>query len=164
MYVIKGALGAYIMMTFRTGALYPTCFMITELTALTDNMNWYTKTLRLPYMKEPHKSLWRSKGLPRLRAASFILFRVWVPPFVIIKSATLTGGWLPLAQGWLRLKWYVSIPGFAIILLFSLLNFAWTWVITMKCFKAGQHLSPRITGYDPIERQTEVDVGRKATK
>lgn len=137
------------MITNQAGALYPTSFMVTEITALSDNLNWYTKTLVLPYLAEPSRSFWRNTALPRLRAASFILCRVWIPPYVIIKSAIISGGWIELAKGWLSLKWYISIPGFTILILFTLLNFAWTHAITMKCFKKS-HASPKLTGYEEV--------------
>jgi hypothetical protein len=124
------------MMTFKTGAIYPTFFMVTEITAVSDNMNWYIKILLLPRLQGTFiGSLLHDRILPIVRALSFWVGRVWIGPYSIYKSAMITGGRSYLLQGWMRLPWYLALSGSSIILLFCFLNIVWTLVITKKCFK-----------------------------
>ena len=129
---ILGVTGSLIMMVWRTGTVYATFFMLTEITAVTDNLNWYIKNLVIPDMVEPRRSFLRDNVLPLGRAASFVFGRVWVGPFALDKSAEMCGGWVGLWRGWARLPLHLSIPGFSIILLFCLLNYVWTYVICLK--------------------------------
>ena len=120
------------MLFCKTGTIYATFFMVTEITAITDNLNWYYKALWLVELKGPKKAWIKDQVLPCTRALTFIFGRVWIGPYSIYKGAVICGGWYPLVKLWYTVPWYISLPGLSIILLFCFLNIVWTYVITMK--------------------------------
>ena len=109
--------------------------MITELTAVTDNLFWYYKMLVLPTVPGKRKMKLKKEILPLIRASSFVLFRVWVGPYSIYKSASLSGGWINMFSEWASMPLYLTVIGPTLILTLTLLNVVWTAVIIQKYFK-----------------------------
>jgi hypothetical protein len=130
---IMGVSGSFFMMWGRTGAYYTVWFMITELTAIFDNMNWYFKTLYMPDIEPESKRKW-DKFLAVCRATSFVITRLPIGPYSLYKSTFKFKDDIGLLNQWMSLPLTISIPGSLLILLFSFLNTAWTLVLIKKAF------------------------------
>jgi hypothetical protein len=130
---LLGVTGSILMMWGRTGAYYSTWFMITEITAVFDNLNWYCKTLYMPDISVESRRKW-DKFLAITRALSFVITRLPIGPYSLYKSTFKFKNEIGLLNQWLSLPYTISIPGSLMIFLFTFLNTAWTMVLVKKAF------------------------------
>jgi hypothetical protein len=121
------------MMWGRTGAYYSTWFMITEITAVFDNFNWYFKTLYMSDISVESRRKW-DKFLAVTRALSFVITRLPIGPYSLYKSTFKFKNNIGLLNQWLSLPYTISIPGSLMVFLFTFLNTAWTMVLVKKAF------------------------------
>ncbi|KAH6599372.1 hypothetical protein BASA50_003069 [Batrachochytrium salamandrivorans] len=150
-----GALGAIIMLVYKKGAIYPCYFMITEFTAIINNMLWYVKTIRdadvarnermkagggsaKSDLKPPPPPSLLYVNLMYIRAWAFVFLRVWVGPYALWVSVVGLGGWEPLLKEWMVLPLPALVIGSISFAMFTLLNFIWTPAVFAKATKAAQ--------------------------
>ena len=126
------------MIMYEKAAYFSSMFMITEITALTDNLMWYYKMLVLPDQKDDGLRKRQKKSLAFFRAFIFVFMRVWIGPFAIYKASQVNGSFYEMLHGWTKMPLGVSIPGISITLLLCFLNFVWTFVIVNKYWSEGQ--------------------------
>ncbi|KAJ3112472.1 hypothetical protein HDU96_004519 [Phlyctochytrium bullatum] len=168
-----GAYGALGMMFGRQMSIFPVYFMVTEATAVFHNMVWYYQTF---FEKKPAPPAINSTDektvepaalatpaptpldpvtttLLHLRAASFIILRVWcapwsifhavkvehlmrhgtvaasgevvVPPMTVKTFFESAGSMLTRSVN--ETPWYIGVPGLVMVFGFVMLNGAWTW-------------------------------------
>ena len=128
---ILGVAGSILTFFGRTGAYYSTWFMITEMTAVFDNANWYFKTLYMPDLDTLSKLKW-NQFLTVTRALSFVITRLPIGPYSLYRSSFKFKDDKGLLNQWLSLPFFISIPGSMILFLFTFLNTAWTLVLLKK--------------------------------
>lgn len=128
---LLGVFGSIHLMWARAGAYYSTWFMITEITAVFDNINWYFKTLYMSDMDLLSRHKW-NQFLSVTRAISFVVLRLPIGPYSLYKSTFKFKDDIGLINQWLSVPLIISIPGTLMIFLFTFLNTAWTLVLLKK--------------------------------
>jgi hypothetical protein len=114
------AYGCFLMPVYRQMPFFATLFQMSELTVLPTNLLWFMSKFGL---KERHPNA--TTSLVKLRAAFYILFRVWLGPWSVYHALKLYS-LRELVKKYCALPLPVSVGNAANVSFLSMMNFIWT--------------------------------------
>ncbi|KAI8928922.1 hypothetical protein BC831DRAFT_59564 [Entophlyctis helioformis] len=120
---ILGVMGIIGLVAYNKTAVYPVYFMITEFTAILNNLLWYIKAIRDSDVDANERAKAAGSKPParapsalyvqtmHVRGWAFVLLRVWVGPYATYVVYREIGSWSGFARDWMALPAPAAVLG-----------------------------------------------------